>query len=79
MIGKKPDNKQGSLNADIKDKLVNIKSKTVLLFIPIFNTGYANELLKFIILLKNTLKGQNLTTVPQIYAMIKYLLTGESF
>ena len=57
-----------------------MNSKTVLLYTPIFKTGgYAKALLKFIILLKNILKGQNLIAGPQIYAMMHKLLEGYSF
>ena len=48
----------------------------VLLYVQIFKTGSDKALLKFLVLLKKILKGQNLTTCPQWYVMANNLLIG---
>ena len=46
----------------------------VFVYIPIVKTGSSKALLKLLVLLKKILKDQNLTTVPQMYSMMKNLL-----
>ena len=51
----------------------------VSLYVPIFRTGLDESLLKFLVLLKKILNGQNLTTKYQWYMTKNNLLTGENF
>ena len=75
---KKPDKKQYLLKVDMKNNMEEVNSETVSIYITMFNTGTAMELLKFLIILNNTLKGQDLTTGPQMYAIEKKFLAGEA-
>ena len=78
MISNKLDEKQDLLKFEIKTHLGKINRKTVSLYIPIFNTGSTKEIPKFLVISNNTLKGHNLTTVLQMYAMTKNLLEGDA-
>ena len=48
----------------------------VTLYVTIFKTGSDKALLKFLVLLKKIIKGQNLATLYQWYVMADNLLIG---
>ena len=48
----------------------------VTLYVKIFKTGSDKALLKFLVLLKKIIKGQNLATLYQWYVMADNLLIG---
>ena len=73
-IGNKPDEKQDLLKVEMNTHPRNINSNMVFVYIPIVKTGSSKALLKLLVLLKKILKDQNLTTVPQMYSMMKNLL-----
>ena len=73
-IYKTTDDKQEFLKVYIMNNMGDINSNIVSLYIPIFNTGLAEALLKFLVLLYKILQGQIMTTIPQIYATTNNLL-----
>ena len=78
MLCKRPEKKQYALKLDIKTQSCDINNETVLIYIPISKTGSEELLLKFLLILKNIMKGQNLAMGPQMYDMTKKLLVRES-
>ena len=64
-IVNKPNKKQECIKVDIKTQPGEINSKMASLYVPVFRSGLDKSLLKFLIFLKKTLKGQNLTMGPQ--------------
>ena len=79
MIGKKLGENNYSLKAEIKTQLWEDNIKTILIYVLIFITVSNKSLLKFLILLKNILKGQNLNTVPHYFNIMKNILSKEFF
>ena len=77
MIGKKLGENNYSLKAEIKTQLWEDNIKTILIYVLIFITVSNKSLLKFLILLKNILKGQNLNTVPHCFNIMKNILSKE--
>ena len=66
------------LKVEIDTKISDTNSETVSTYVPIFKTGSIEALLKFLVLLKDILKGKNLKTSPHNYAMTKNILTREA-
>ena len=77
-IRKKPDIKYDSLNVIFNTQLEEKNSKIVLLYISIFNNRSTKELFKFLMILKNSMKGKNLNNIPQCYYMTNHILDRES-
>ena len=67
-----------SLKVDIKNHLVKTGSETFLLYITVFRTGSPEAWLKFQTTLQKIIKGQSINNGPQMHAITKNLLTGES-
>ena len=65
-IGKSLLDKSSSLKVDIKTETGERYSKTVAIYITLFNTGIIEALLNFTTLLKKIIRGQDLSTGPQI-------------
>ena len=59
-IGKEPDKYQDYLKVNIETRRGEANRKMVLIYVPIFNTGLENALLKLLFLLSKILKGKNL-------------------
>ena len=77
-LGKTPTDKLDSLKVDIKTQPGDRDSKTVVIYMPLFWTGSPEALLNFVILLKNIIRGQDLSTGPQKFGMTRKLVTGEA-
>ena len=77
-FNKNPGNKSDSLKVEIKMQLGYPKSDPILMYVPVFNTGSPEVLLKFLTLLDKIIKGQSLTTGTHIYAMTNNLLAEEA-
>ena len=77
-IGKTLTDKSDSLMVDIKTQPGDRDSKTVVIYMPLFWTGSPEALLNFVILLKNIIRGQDLSTGPQKFGMTRKLVTGEA-
>ena len=67
-----------SLKVYIKSQTGETSSKTILLYIPVFKMGSQEALLRLLKFLQKTIKGEILKTGPQMYTMMKNLLTIES-
>ena len=70
--------KNDPIKIKIKTQLGELKRKTVSIYIPICNTGSAEALLKFLMILKNTQKEKNINNGTQCYDMTNNLFTGEA-
>ena len=77
LIGKKPDKNFDSLRVEIKIQPGKIDSKVVSIYVPFLNTGSSGSLLKFLVLVNNIIKSQNVTTVSQRYDRTKNIFLGE--
>ena len=75
IIFNKPEEKKDSLKMDIKTQPGEVNIKDISLYIPFFKTSSLEALIKLLLLLKKIIKSQNLTTIPQIYAMPNNILT----
>ena len=74
----KEDKHRDALKIEIKNQPGQADSESISLYIPIFKTGTPEMILKFLVVLKKVIKGQSLTTGPQMYAMTRNLLAGEA-
>ena len=77
-FGMKPKTKSESLKVNIKTQPGKENRKTILIYLPMSKTGSLEELLRFLTILQNIIKGQILTTGPNKYKILKNLLAGES-
>ena len=74
----KPKSKSDSLKVNIKTQAIKSSSGTILIYVPVLNTDPPEALLRLLTLIQKIIKCHSLTTIPQMYAMLKRLLLGES-
>ena len=53
-------------------------SETVAIYVPLFRTGSPEDLLKFVNIYHNIIRGQDLSTVTQRFEMTQNLVSGEA-
>ena len=66
-----------SLKVDIKTQPGERESNTVAVYGPLFWTGIPEALLKFVTILHNIIRGQDLSTEPQKFGMTRNLVIKE--
>ena len=75
---KTPTDKSDSLKFDIKTKPGESDSDIVAIYVPLFQTGSTEDLLKFVTILNKVIKGQDISKGPLKYEMTRNLVIGES-
>ena len=70
--------KSDSLKFNKNIQPVEKYSETVEIFVPLFHIGGPESLIKFIIFLHKIMKGQDLSTGPQIFGMTWNLVVGKA-
>ena len=73
-----PTEKLDSLKVDIKTQPGERYSKTVVIYVPMFRTGSPEALLKFVTLLHNIIRDQDLSTGPQKSGMTRNIVIFEA-
>ena len=73
-----PTEKARPVKIDIKAQPEEKNSETVAIYVTIFRTENPESLLKFVTILNNTIKGQDLYTGPHKYGMNRNIVVGES-
>ena len=73
-----PTEKLDSLKVDIKTQPGERYSKTVVIYVLMFRTGIPEALLKFVTLLHNIIRGQDLSTGPQKSGMTRNMVIFEA-
>ena len=70
--------KLDSLKVNINTQPGERDSETVEIYVPLFHMGSPEALLKFVTLLQNIIRGQDLSTRHQQFGMIQNLVIGEA-
>ena len=77
MIGKTPTDKSDSLMVDVKTQLEDRDSKIMEMYVLLFRLEIPEALLKFLMMLKNIIKGQDLSTGSQKYRISHNIMFRE--
>ena len=77
-LGKTRTDKSDSLKVNIKTQPGERDRKTVDIYVLLFRTGSQESLLKFVTILKNNIRGQDLSKGPHKFGMTRNLVIGEA-
>ena len=77
-VRKNPEDNSVLLKVDIKTKQGKSNNKTISLYYSVFSEGSLGDLMRFLTLLQNNIKGWSLTTDTKIYATTKNIQAGEA-
>ena len=70
--------KSDSLKSNIKNQPGERDSETMAIYVPLFRRGIPKALLKFVTIIHNIIKGQDLSAGPQKFGMTQNLVVGEA-
>ena len=77
-IGMTPTDNVGSIKIDINTQIGERDSRTVAIYLPLFQKGSTEAFLKFVTILNNIIWGQDLSTVPQKFGTKRNLVVREA-
>ena len=63
---------------NIKNQPVESDGETAVIYVPMFQTGSPETLLKFFTIIHKIIRGKDLSTGPQKFGMTQNLVVGES-